>query len=452
MPSAQTPVVKPDGTLSEYEYWFGLDKAARQGQGGGDVPSSRTIAAGAGLTGGGDLSQDRALSVQFGTTAGTVAQGNDSRIAGAAQTSDLGSAAFDDTSSFAPFSHVGAGGAAHANVVAAGAAGFMSGSDKTKLDGIASGATVTNASTVTSAINGTTPKGSLVDADELPVMNSAASFGLARATWATFKSVLKTYFDTLYLSSTVSRREVLIAARTYYVRTDGNNSNNGLSNTSGGAFLTIQRAVDVVSALDMATYQVTIQIADGTYNEAVTLKPWLGASRPIVKGNLSTPANVVINATGNAFLNDGAGRWRVTDLKVIATSVGLRAANGGIIEYGNINFGACTSFHCFADRGSLIALSSYTISGDAGYHWNINKGDLTAQSITITLSGTRAFSYFIYVQRLSMALTNGITFSGSATGTRYYAESFSIILTSGGGASYFPGSSAGGVDADGRYS
>ncbi|NDZ11480.1 hypothetical protein C7T35_01460 [Variovorax sp. WS11] len=41
----------------------------------------------------------------------------------------------------APASHVGAGGTAHANAVAAGAAGFMTGADKTKLDGIAAGAT-----------------------------------------------------------------------------------------------------------------------------------------------------------------------------------------------------------------------------------------------------------------------------------------------------------------------
>lgn len=37
--------------------------------------------------------------------------------------------------------HAGTGGAAHANVVAGGAAGFMTGADKTKLDGIATGAT-----------------------------------------------------------------------------------------------------------------------------------------------------------------------------------------------------------------------------------------------------------------------------------------------------------------------
>lgn len=41
----------------------------------------------------------------------------------------------------APIAHVGAGGAAHANVVASGAAGFMTGADKAKLDGIAAGAT-----------------------------------------------------------------------------------------------------------------------------------------------------------------------------------------------------------------------------------------------------------------------------------------------------------------------
>ena len=40
----------------------------------------------------------------------------------------------------APAAHVGSGGAAHANAVASGAAGFMTGADKTKLDGIATGA------------------------------------------------------------------------------------------------------------------------------------------------------------------------------------------------------------------------------------------------------------------------------------------------------------------------
>lgn len=44
------------------------------------------------------------------------------------------------TASYAPLSHVGDTGAAHGNAVAAGAAGFMTGADKSKLDGVAAGA------------------------------------------------------------------------------------------------------------------------------------------------------------------------------------------------------------------------------------------------------------------------------------------------------------------------
>ena len=45
-----------------------------------------------------------------------------------------------DSSAFAPSSHVGAGGTgAHPGAVSGGAAGFMTGADKEKLDGIAPG-------------------------------------------------------------------------------------------------------------------------------------------------------------------------------------------------------------------------------------------------------------------------------------------------------------------------
>lgn len=54
--------------------------------------TSTTVSAGTGLSGGGDLSTNRTLSANFGTTAGTIAQGNDSRITGAEQTSNKGGA------------------------------------------------------------------------------------------------------------------------------------------------------------------------------------------------------------------------------------------------------------------------------------------------------------------------------------------------------------------------
>lgn len=47
------------------------------------VPTSRLVSTSTGLAGGGDLSADRTLSVLYGTTAGTAAQGNDSRLSDA---------------------------------------------------------------------------------------------------------------------------------------------------------------------------------------------------------------------------------------------------------------------------------------------------------------------------------------------------------------------------------
>lgn len=46
----------------------------------GAVPTARTLTAGTGLTGGGDLTADRTFNVTYGTTAGTAAEGDDSRF------------------------------------------------------------------------------------------------------------------------------------------------------------------------------------------------------------------------------------------------------------------------------------------------------------------------------------------------------------------------------------
>jgi hypothetical protein len=51
-----------------------------------------------------------------------------------------------------------------------------------------------------------TSKATPVDADELPLVDSAASWGLKKLTWANLKATLKSYFDTVYTLMTSANR------------------------------------------------------------------------------------------------------------------------------------------------------------------------------------------------------------------------------------------------------
>jgi hypothetical protein len=86
---------------------------------------------------------------------------------------------------------------AYSSVLANTTASFTT-ADETKLDGIEAGADVTDAGNVGSAIHGATGKTTPVDADTVPLIDSAASNVLKKVTWANVKATLKSYFDTLY--------------------------------------------------------------------------------------------------------------------------------------------------------------------------------------------------------------------------------------------------------------
>ena len=93
----------------------------------------------------------------------------------------LGSAAQAATMDFAPSSHVGVGGAAHATATSA-AAGFMSAADKTKLDGIAASATNTPLASTTPAALGTAAVGTgttAARADHVHALPTPAAIGAA---------------------------------------------------------------------------------------------------------------------------------------------------------------------------------------------------------------------------------------------------------------------------------
>jgi hypothetical protein len=78
----------------------------------------------------------------------------------------------------------------------------LSASQVRTLLNVEDGADVTDAANVASTITAATSKTTPVDADEIPIADSAASFGLKKLTFANLKATLKTYLDTLYVGLT----------------------------------------------------------------------------------------------------------------------------------------------------------------------------------------------------------------------------------------------------------
>lgn len=265
------------------------------------------------------------------------------------------------------------------------------------------------------------------------------------------------------LATTAATREKLAADRTYYVRTDGSNSNNGLANTSGGAFLTIQKAVDVAATLDFGGFTVTVQVGAGTYTGATTLKSMVGQASPtnfVINGDQTTPSNVVISTTSASCFTASGPTVNATirGVKMQAATLGFAVdcSNGAYVQIGKCHFGACASAGLQVN-GATMALessSAITIAGSMPCFVVATTGaKFTAQSVgTITLTGTPAFSTaFAYCENTSTMRILGNTFSGSGTGARYAVLGNGVIFTNAAGSTYFPGSVAGTTASGGQY-
>lgn len=256
-----------------------------------------------------------------------------------------------------------------------------------------------------------------------------------------------------------STREKLTANRTYYVRTDGSDSNNGLANTSGGAFLTIQKAIDTAVALDLGIYSVTISVADGTYTTPIVLKSYVGVGPIYIVGNVGTPSNVLISTTSAiAVFGSQCGNWSLLGMELqTATAGACVSILGGAssITLSGVYFGASAEAHIWAQQGANVTISTnYTISGNALYHYYCGYGGkiYVVAGITVTLSGTPSFTIFTAVEMTGIWYGYPTFSGGASAGTyRYGATLNGVINTYGSGASYFPGGNAGVTATGGQY-
>src|SRR5690606_11809299 len=127
-------------------------------------------------------------------------------------------------------------------------------------------------------------------------------------------------------------RQVLTANRTYYGQTDGDDSNDGLADNSGGAFLTIQKAISVVAALDISIHNVTIRLEDTTWADSVSVVgPWVGSGAVTLRRasnacTISAAVCVTVQNTGS--------KLSLSNLTLAGTVNCIVVQNGGVVTCG----------------------------------------------------------------------------------------------------------------------
>lgn len=175
-------------------------------------------------------------------------------------------------------------------------------------------------------------------------------------------------------------RELLSANRTYYVRTDGSDSNDGLTDSSGGAFLTAGKANAVVATLDKNGYNVTVQFGAGNWNESIIINTGIGDGTVTWQGTLTSQETAT-----SATVSAGSGSTPGT-----VTKTGQFTGNTytGYIAY----FATDAVYRIIkSNTNDVLTLADITVSSTTQdvtvYAWGttINKIELPAGTVGVIL-------------------------------------------------------------------
>lgn len=256
-------------------------------------------------------------------------------------------------------------------------------------------------------------------------------------------------------------RTLLTTSKTYYVATTGNDSTG--DGSVGSPWLTIQHAINfVMETIDLGGQTVTIQVANGTYTGGMIVgRPFTGGGQVYIQGNTTTPSSCIISTTSaDCLAVAGGAEVYIQGFKLTTTTGGRLISsvnNSMVIVIGNMEYGATPSGwqHLFAgDNSGIIVTANYTVSGGGAAHlFATTNSFIAVNGLTVTLSGTPAFSIGFAVATVNSTLeAYGMTFAGTgATGSRFVLQLNGVINVQVPTPTYFPGSIDGSIDSNSVY-
>jgi len=241
----------------------------------------------------------------------------------------------------------------------------------------------------------------------------------------------------------------------------GSDSNDCL--TTGNACATIQHAVVLIRTyIDTVDTVPTVQLADGTYNEAIdtSASPTGGSDQILITGDAGTPANtkIVAPAASTAVTVRDYGIFTLQNLEV-ACGTGVGAVNSSqfaVADLLNVIVGACDGQNALTSQdGGHININGLTISGSANalfFVHGVGSQIAAGGGQTITCTGGWAISFFLDMDNVSGFSTEGVplVFSGcgGVTGQKYNVVNNAVADTQG---SVLPGNVAGATATGGIY-
>lgn len=240
---------------------------------------------------------------------------------------------------------------------------------------------------------------------------------------------------------------------------NGLDTNDGLAPGLGGAFRTIQRAVDICRVETDGFF--TINLVDGTYqvgsgvfvNGAPT-----GIDQIAITGNALTPTNVVIQANVSGTCFDVQDNAILTLTGVHLTIVGngagtgVNSRQGAVCDLISVSFaqmigGVHAQSHTWS---SVNFLSDYTIFGGAAIHVSCAQNAyVNYGSFTVSLVGTPNFNFYLTGSTCGVFDNGGVPmhFVGVGTGTRYSVARNAVAIIE----ATLPGNVAGTTAAGGIF-
>ncbi len=253
-------------------------------------------------------------------------------------------------------------------------------------------------------------------------------------------------------------------ATAYYVNpATGADTNDGT--TAAKAFRTLQRAVDVVSLLSIEGAKVTIQCAPSNAYQGVSMRAFAGSGSVEIVGDRATPGNCRITAAGNCVSAAGVSGYSIAGFRLTSTggggvsalSVCVSAINGGAINVSDMEYGEAGDAHLFASGGGSIVISgAHAVIGSAPHHLLAQTGGiLRASPVSRPTLNVGASAFTVFAQADSLGLVAALHYAqinatGAVTGRRAQALLNGVITTSG-GAEFFPGNAPVVTATGGQY-